>query len=91
MRIGSDLYQGTMRIALTEQGVYLQPHFFKLSRKALLIPYDQLELVEPPRKRTGFFSVRTFGIFKVDGVNLWLDVPYAKQVISRLKPDSVLS
>jgi len=47
--------------------------------------------VEPPRKRTGFFSVRTFGIFKVDGVNLWLDVPYAKQVISRLKPDSVLS
>lgn len=50
------------------------------------IPYNRFKLLEPPKARTGFLAIRTYGIFQVDGVDIWLDDPYASQIIAQLAP-----
>lgn len=85
VRVGSDVYQGTMYVALDEQGVYFQRTLLEPYKKALYIPYSRFKLVEKPKARTKFFSVGTYGIFEVDGVDIWLGNPYADQLIAHLK------
>jgi hypothetical protein len=86
VRVGSDVYQGTMYVALDAQGVYLQRTLLEPYQKALYIPYNRFKLLEKPRPRTKFFSLGTYGIFQVDGVDIWLDNPYADQLIAHLRP-----
>jgi hypothetical protein len=86
VRIGSDVYQGTMYVALDEQGVYFQRTLLEPYQQAMYIPYSRFKLVEKPKARTKLFSVGTYGIFNVDGVDIWLDNPYADRLIAQLKP-----
>jgi hypothetical protein len=86
VRVGSDVYQGTMHVTFDEQGVYFQRALLEPYQKAMYIPYSRFKLVEKPKVRTKFFSVGTYGIFNVDGVDIWLDNPYAAQIIAHLKP-----
>lgn len=86
VRVGSDVYQGTMYVALDAQGVYFQRTLLKPYQQAMFIPYGRFQLVEKPKPRTKFFSLGTYGIFKVDGVDIWLDNPYADQLIAHLRP-----
>lgn len=86
VRMGADLYQGTMQVALDAQGVYFRRTLPGPYKKALYIPYSQFRLVAKPRARTGLFSLGVYGIFDVDGVAIWLDNPYADQLIGHLTP-----
>lgn len=86
VRVGSDLYQGTMQVALDAQGVYFECPLRTPANKLMHIPYNRFKLLEPPKARTGFLSISTYGIFQVDGVDIWLDDPYASQIIAQLAP-----
>lgn len=84
VRVGSDVYQVIMQLALDAQGMYLQrPGPYP---QVLYIPYNQFRLLEKPRARTRLFSLGTYGVFEVSGVDIWLASPYADQVIAHLTP-----
>jgi hypothetical protein len=84
-RVGSETYNDTLAIALDEQGVYLQRSLLAKARGTLYIPFARFRLMEAP-KASGPFGVRVYGIFEVDGVDVWLDQPYAQTIISQLSP-----
>jgi hypothetical protein len=86
VRVGSDVYQGTMYVALDEQGVYFQRTLLEPYQQAMYIPYSRFKLLEKPKARQKLFSLGTYAIFDVDGVDIWLDNPYAAQIIAHLKP-----
>ena len=81
LRIGSEHYNQTARIGLGATGVYLQQPF--ASKGTLYLPYDRLKLVSPPG-RTGMLNSPVYGIFKVNGIDVWIDSPYAEQIINHL-------
>lgn len=75
-----------MQVALDARGVYFQPARLGLGSLAMCIPYGRFRLIAKPTARTASFSLGTYGIFKVDGVDIWLDQPYADQLIEHLQP-----
>lgn len=83
LRVGSEHYNQTAHIGLDATGVYLQQPFASKEKGALRIPYSRLKLVSPPG-RTGVLNSPVYGIFKVDGVDVWIDSPYAEQIMERL-------
>ena len=85
MRIGSQTYNfDNMSFALAEQGMYLQRKQFG-TKATVCIPYAKIKLSERPRvKKFLFFSIPVYGLFYVDGVDLWIDSPHAECLISHL-------
>ena len=82
-RVGLTVFKNTMNIALDETGVYLQRSFFIKNNVILHIPYHKMILVE---KRNPSWAASGFGIFTVDGVDVWIDQPYANQILEKLRP-----
>lgn len=85
MRVGSQTYNfNNMDISVAETGIYLQRTLFG-RRDAVHIPYANIKLRELPRvKKMLFFTIPVYGIFDVDGVDLWIDSPYAEQISQHL-------
>lgn len=83
VRVGSETYNNTMQIGLAEHGIYLQRYVLAKPRGTLHIPYASLALQSPP-KQSGFMGLPVYGVFKVNGVDIWIDSPYAEQIIERL-------
>lgn len=86
VRVGSDLYQGTMRVAFDAQGMYLQRLLPGTDYTTMYLPYNQFRLVEAPKSRAKLLTLSTYGIFSVEGVDIWLDSPYADQLMVHLRP-----
>ena len=69
---------------LLTEAIYLQRTLFG-RRDAVHIPYANIKLRELPRvKKMLFFTIPVYGIFDVDGVDLWIDSPYAEQISQHL-------
>ena len=83
LRVGSEHYNQTAHIGLDDMGIYLQRPLGSKEDGKLYIPYARMALVEPPG-RTGVLNLPVYGIFKVNGVEVWIDSPYAEQIIERL-------
>lgn len=83
LRVGSERYVQTAHLGLDETSVYLQRPLAGADGRFLRVPYTQLKLMSPPG-RTGVLNAPVYGIFKVNGVDVWIDSPYAEQIIQRL-------
>lgn len=83
LRVGSEHYNQTAYIGLDDVGIYLQRPLATKEGSLLRIPYVRLKLIEPPRQ-PGSLHLPIYGIFRVNGVDLWIDSPYAEQIINHL-------
>jgi hypothetical protein len=85
MRVGSQTYNfNNMEIAVVDTGIYLQRTLFG-RRDAVHIPYANIKLRELPKvKKMLFFNIPVYGLFDVDGVDLWIDSPYAERISQHL-------
>ena len=83
LRVGSEHYNQTAHLGLDAAGVYLQRPLASKEDGKLFIPYQHLTLVPPPG-RTGALGLPVYGVFKVNGVDIWIDSPYAEQIIKSL-------
>jgi hypothetical protein len=81
--IGGAVYGESLIINFRPHGVYLLPAI-RFRDRPLLIPYAAFRPdAALQTRRMGF---RTFVVFQVDGVDLWLDESSARQVLARQTP-----
>lgn len=85
LRVGNEHYSQTAYVGLGPAGLYLRRPAPLARQRVLYIPYAQVQLQSPPT-RTGPLNLPVYGIFKVDGVEIWLDNPYATDLIAHLSP-----
>jgi hypothetical protein len=83
LRVGTEHYSQTAYVGLGTTGLYLQRPALTPTGRLLCVPYKCLTLKERP-SRTGPLRLAAYGIFQVDGVEVWLDSPYAEQLIAYL-------
>lgn len=83
LRIGVEHYNQTAHVGLGAQGLYLQRPSLAAKLQLLCIPYAHLRLQSPPG-RTGPLGAPVYGIFEADGVEIWLDDPYATELLAHL-------
>lgn len=83
LRVGSERYAQTAHLGLDETSVYLQRPLAGAEGRFLRIPYTRLKLMSPPG-RSGILNAPVYGIFSVNGVDVWIDSPYAEQIIQHL-------
>jgi len=83
LRVGTEHYNQTAHLGLGPAGLYLQRPALKASGQLLCIPYGHLTLKERPGP-TGPLGLPVYGIFEARGVELWIDSPYAEQLIAHL-------
>jgi hypothetical protein len=72
------------KIGLDDNFVYLDRPLSSSVNGILRIPFQRIALVSAPSQTGGIFHLPVAGIFKVDGVELWLGSPHAEQIIARL-------
>ena len=83
VRVG--IYKTDMaRIGLDDNFVYLDRPLSSSVNGILRIPFARIGLVSAPSRTGGLFNLPVAGIFKVDGVELWLGSPHADKIIARL-------
>ncbi len=83
VRVGA--YKTDMaQAALDDTCLYLQRPLGSSTNGLLRIPFHSMVLVSPPKRSGGRFNLPVAGIFKVDGVELWLATPIAEHIIARL-------
>ena len=85
LRVGIEHYNQTAYVGLGPAGIYLRRPAPTASQRVLYIPYAQVRLQSPPG-RTGPLNLPAYGIFRVDGVEVWLDNPYATDLVTHLSP-----
>lgn len=83
LRVGTEHYNQTAYLGVGPAGVYLQRPALKPAGRLLYIPYKSLKLKERPG-RTGPLNLPVYGIFEANGVEVWIDSPYAEQLIAHL-------
>lgn len=83
LRIGTTHYNQTAHLGLDNTNVYLQRPLATKENSFLRIPYAQLKLVSPPGP-SGLLNVPVYGVFNISGVDVWIDYPYAEQIIKHL-------
>lgn len=83
LRVGTEHYNQTAYVGLGSGGLYLRRPALKPAGQLLYIPYKRLTLKERP-SRTGPLNLAAYGIFQVDGVEVWLDSPCAEQLMAYL-------
>ncbi len=83
VRVG--VYKTDMaQAAVDDTCLYLRRPLSSSTKGLLRIPFASMVLVSPPKRSGGLFNLPVAGIFKVDGVELWLDTSYAEHIIARL-------
>jgi hypothetical protein len=83
VRVG--IYKTDMaRIGLDDTFIYLDRPFSSSANGILRIPFHRLELVSAPSTSGGLFKLPVAGIFKLNGVEVWLGSPFADEIIKRL-------
>lgn len=83
LRVGTEHYNQTAHLGLGAAGFYLLRPAPTLAGRLLYIPYNCLALKQRPGP-SGPLTIPAYGIFLVDGVAVWLDSPYAEQLIAHL-------
>jgi hypothetical protein len=83
LRVGAEHYNQTAYVGLGLAALYLQRPAHTPASRLLCIPYARLRLRQRPGP-SGPLKLPVYGIFVVDGVEVWLDAPYAKQLIDHL-------
>ena len=83
LRVGTEHYNQTAHLGLDEGAVYLQRPVLTGEPSLLRIPFSHLKLVAPPG-RLGPLGLPVYGIFAANGVEVWIDSPYAEQLMARL-------
>jgi hypothetical protein len=83
VRVG--IYKTDMaRIGLDDNFIYLDRPFSSSANGILRIPFHRLELVSAPSASGGLFKLPVAGIFKVNGVEVWLGSPFADEIMRRI-------
>ena len=83
LRVGTEHYNQTAYLGVGPAGVYLQRPALKPAGRLLYIPYGCLKL-KAKAGPTGPFSLPVYGVFEANGVEIWIDSPYAEQLIAHL-------
>jgi hypothetical protein len=83
LRVGAEHYNQTAYVGLGLAALYLQRPAHTPAGRLLCIPYARLQLRQRPG-HNGPLQLPVYGIFVVDGVEVWLDASYAKQLIAHL-------
>jgi hypothetical protein len=83
VRVG--IYKTDMaKIGLDDNFIYLDRPFSSSTNGILRIPFHRLELVSAPSTSGGLFKLPVAGIFKVNGVEVWLSSPFADEIMRRI-------
>lgn len=77
-RVGAVVYKNTMNVAVQHGGLYLQRDSFALDKTILFLPAANLKLVS--RHKASWFA-NAYGIFTIDGVDVWVEQPYADALL----------
>jgi hypothetical protein len=83
LRVGAEHYNQTAYVGLGPAALYLQRPAPTPVGRLLRIPYASLRVRQRPGP-SGPLKLPVYGIFVVDGVEVWLDAPYAEQLIEHL-------
>ena len=83
LRVGTEHYNQTAHLGLGAASRYLQRPAPTPAGRLLCIPYNRMSLKQRPGQG-GPLNLPVYGIFLVDGVEVWIDSPYAEQLIAHL-------
>lgn len=72
------------QVGVDDTFLYLRRPLSSSTDGLLRIPFHSMRLMSPPKRSGGLFNLPVAGIFKVDGVELWIGTPYAEHIITRL-------